>query len=63
MEYFKTNEINTKSELFIIVIFKKQALKKEFYNDTSLPQLNSCSSYPQANIAIATYYLESPNHI
>lgn len=61
----KQNEINTKSELFIISDFQKTSFKEEFYlNDTSFTtHLIPISSYPQANIAIDTCYLESPNHI
>lgn len=61
----KQNEINTKSELFIISDFQKTCFKEEFYlNDTSFTtHLIPVSSYPQANIAIDTCYLESPNHI
>ena len=61
----KQNEINTKSELFIISDFQKTSFKEEFYlkDKHFTTHLIPISSYPQANIAIDTCYLESPNHI
>ena len=61
----KQNEINTKSELFIISDFQKTSFKKEFYlkDKHFTTHLIPISSYSQANIAIDTCYLESPNHI
>ena len=61
----KQNEINTKSELFIISDFQKTSFKEEFYliDKNFTTHLIPISSYAQANIAIDTCYLESPNHI
>ena len=61
----KQNEINTKCELFIISDFQKTSFKEEFYlkDKHFTTHLIPISSYPQANIAIDTCYLESPNHI
>jgi hypothetical protein len=60
----KQNEINTKCELFIISDFQKTSFKEEFYlkDKGFTTHLIPISSYPQANIAIDTCYLESPNH-
>ena len=61
----KQNEINTKSELFIISDFQKTSFKEQFYlkDKRFTTHLIPISTYPQANIAIDTCYLESPNHI
>lgn len=60
----KQNEMNAKSELFIISDFQKTSFQEEFYiHDNSFTtHLIPISSYPQANISIDTCYLESPNH-
>ena len=61
----KQNEINTKSELFIISDFQKTSFKEEFYlkDKHFTTHFIPISSYPQGNIALDTCYLESPNHI
>ena len=61
----KQNEINTKSELFIISDLQKTSFKEEFYlkDKHFTTHLIPISSYPQGNIAIDTCNLESPNHI
>ena len=60
----KQNEINAKSELFIISDFQKASFQEEFYNEDKsfTTHLIPISSYPKANISIDTCYLESPNH-
>ena len=60
----KQNEIKAKSELFIISDFQKTSFNQDFYlKDKSFTtNLIPISSYPQANIAIDTCFLESPNH-
>ena len=61
----KQNEINTKSELFIISDFQKTSFQEQFYKEDNsfTTHLIPISSYPKANISIDTCYLESPNHI
>jgi len=61
----KQNEINAKTELFIISDFQKSSFQEGFYNEDKnfTTHLIPISSYPKANISIDTCYLESPNHI
>ena len=55
----------TLSLSFLLSVIFKNKLKEEFHlkDKHFTTHLIPISSYPQANIALDTCYLESPNHI
>ena len=58
------NELNNPLELYLISDFQKTTCPEYFYtHHTNITtHLLPISSYPQANLAIDTCYLETPNH-